>query len=140
MCSVTHVAAGALVGSFLGNGLLAFGLGFASHIPLDMIPHIDFEDFRIDAFATVCLLGGIMVVAGPSPIFWGALGSVAPDFENLLWKTNIIRERQKIFPTHSGLIAHGRARAAKGIATEVLVSAFSVAIVALAVFIGGETH
>jgi hypothetical protein len=137
VCSVTHVAAGALLGSLFGNGALAFGVGVASHIPLDMAPHMDFQDFRIDAIVTVCLLAGIAVFAGLSPVFWGAVGAVAPDVENLLWKTGIIDERHKVFPTHSGLLRHGKAGAGKGAAAEVLISACSGAAVVLALMIGG---
>jgi hypothetical protein len=137
MCSVTHVAAGALIGGFLDSRLYAFIAGFASHIPLDAVPHIDFEDFRIDALMSVALLGGIFAFSGFSPVFVGALGAVAPDFENLLWKTGIIEEKNKVFPTHSGLIRHGRARAGSGPATEILMSVFSVAVVVFAMMIGG---
>ena len=138
MCSVGHVAVGALVGGFLGNRLHAFLIAFASHIPLDAIPHIDFEDFRVDAVMSVALLVGIFAFSGFSPIFVGALGAVAPDFENLLWKLGIIEERNKVFPTHSGLIKHGQARVGSGPATEVLMSAVSVAVIVLAIMIGGE--
>ena len=110
MCSVTHVAAGALIGGLVDSRLCAFLIGFASHIPLDAVPHIDFEDFRIDAVMSVALLGAIFAFSGFSPMFVGALGAVAPDFENLLWKIGIISEKSKIFPTHSGLIKHGKAR------------------------------
>jgi hypothetical protein len=137
MCSVTHVAAGALLGSFLSNGLIAFAVGFASHIPLDVIPHIDFEDFRVDAVVSVGLLGAILLVSGFSPVFLGSLGAVAPDFENLLWKVGVIPERRKIFPTHSGLIKHGQAGVSKGVATEVIMSVGSAGLVALAVLIKG---
>lgn len=135
---MTHVAAGALIGGFLDNRLYAFLVGFASHIPLDAVPHIDFEDFRIDAVLSVAVLGGIFAFSGFSPVFVGALGAVAPDFENLLWKTGIIEEKSKIFPTHSGLIKHGRARAGSGPGTEILMSVFSVALVVLAIMIGGR--
>ena len=138
MCSVTHVAAGALIGGLVDGRLYAFLLGFASHIPLDAIPHVDFDDFRVDAVMSVALLAGIFAFSGFSPVFVGALGSVAPDFENLLWKIGIIEEGKKIFPTHSGLIKHGRARSGSGPATEVVMSAFSVAVVILAIMIGGE--
>lgn len=138
MCSVTHVAAGALIGGLVDSRLCAFLIGFASHIPLDAVPHIDFEDFRIDAVMSVALLGAIFAFSGFSPMFVGALGAVAPDFENLLWKIGIISEKSKIFPTHSGLIKHGKARVGSGPATEILMSAFSVAVVVLAMMIGGE--
>lgn len=133
------MAAGALLGGLVGNRLYAFLIGFASHIPLDAIPHIDFEDFRIDAVMSVALLGGIFAFTGFSPVFVGALGAVAPDFENLLWKTGLIEESHKIFPTHSGLIKHGHARVGRGPATEILMSLFSVAVVVLAVMIGGAS-
>jgi hypothetical protein len=137
MCSVVHVAAGALIGGVIDSRPYAFLIGLASHIPLDAVPHIDFEDFRIDALLSAALLGGILLVSGFSPVFVGALGAVAPDFENLLWKTGIIEEKQKVFPTHSGLIRHGRARAGSGPLTEILISAFSVAVVVVAMMIGG---
>jgi hypothetical protein len=138
MCSVTHVAAGALVGGLVDSRLYAFLIGFGSHIPLDAVPHIDFDDFRIDAVMSVALLGGIFAFSGFSPVFVGALGAVVPDFENLLWKGGIIQEGDKIFPTHSGLIRHGRARAGTGPAAEILMSALSVALVVVAIMIGGE--
>ena len=131
------MAVGALFGGIVDNKLYAFLGGFISHIPLDAVPHVDFEDFRIDALASVALLIGILAFSGFSPVFVGALGAVAPDLENLLWKTGIIEEKRKIFPTHSGLIRHGRARSGSGPATEILMSAASVALVALALMIGG---
>jgi hypothetical protein len=137
MCAVGHVAVGALLGSVLDSKLYAFLGGFVSHVPLDAVPHVDFRDFRIDGFASVALLIGILAFSGFSPIFIGALGAVVPDLENLLWKTGIIEEKRKVFPTHSGLIKHGRARAGSGPTTEVLMSAASVALVVLALVIGG---
>ncbi len=140
MCSVTHVAAGALLGS-LGEGrLVAFLIGFGSHIPLDMLPHIDFEDFRFDAAVSVVLLAGIYAFSGFSPVLWGALGAVAPDFENLLWKVGVIREEGKIFPTHSGLIKHGKAGNAGSLQTEIAMSLVSAGLVAVALLIGGSSN
>jgi hypothetical protein len=137
MCSVTHVAAGALIGGFIDSRIAAFVLGVGSHIPLDMVPHIDFEDYRVDGLMTAALLAGILAMTGLSPVFFGALGAVAPDLENLLWKTGIIREDQKIFPTHSGLIGHGRAKAARRVRTEILVGAGSAGLALIAVLISG---
>jgi hypothetical protein len=140
MCSVVHVAAGALLGSFFDSRPLAFVVGLGSHIPLDMVPHIDFEDFRVDAVMTLALLGGILLITGFSPVFLGAVGAVAPDFENLLWKCGIIREQSKVFPTHSGLIRHGRAAGTKGVRGEIIVSAFSVGLAVIAVLVGGGSN
>jgi hypothetical protein len=136
MCSVTHVAVGALIGSLVDNHLAAFVLGFASHLPLDVIPHFDFKDYRVDALITVAMLGGLLLAGGFSPLLLAALGAVAPDFENLLWKTGIIDEKRKIFPTHSGAIGHGRALTG-GMPAEIAVSAFSVAAAVLAVVLRG---
>jgi hypothetical protein len=138
MCSVTHVAVGALIGSLIDSRLAAFGIGFASHIPMDVLPHIDFEDFRVDAAVSVGLLALVWVLSGFSPLLFGALGAVAPDFENLLWKAGLLPEDKKIFPTHSGLLRHGRASIGWGPVTEVVMSAFSVGMVILAVVIGGR--
>ena len=135
MCSVAHVALGALIGSLINNHLAAFAVGLASHIPLDIMPHFDFKDFRADAGVSIGLLGLILVAGGFSPLLAGALGAVLPDFENLLWKLGIIDEKRKIFPTHSGLIEHGRAKGAGGIKAEIVLSALSVAVVLLAVFL-----
>jgi hypothetical protein len=139
MCSVTHVAIGALLGSLLGSNVAAFAAGFLSHIPLDAVPHFDFKDFRFDAAASVVRLGVVLVVGGLSPILLGAVGSVLPDVENLLWKMGLLDERRKIFPTHSGLIRHGKARNAGGIRSEIVVSLLSAAVVGLAVLIRGGT-
>jgi hypothetical protein len=138
MCSVTHVAVGALIGSFFESSLAGFFVGLASHIPLDVVPHLDFENLWVDAALTVALMVGVLVVFGFSPVFFGALGAVAPDIENLLWRVGVLPEKRKIFPTHSGLIRHGATRPAKGLWASVALAAISVAIVAVAAMIGGN--
>ncbi|HVP56502.1 MAG TPA: hypothetical protein VMU02_00260 [bacterium] len=135
MCSVTHVAVGALLGSLVNNALAAFGLGVVSHIPLDAIPHFDFKDFRLDAVESVVFLVAVLVVGGLSPMLFGAIGSVLPDIENLLWKVGLLDENHKIFPTHSGLVKHGRARMAGGTGSEITVTLLSAGIIALAVLV-----
>ena len=137
MCSVTHVAVGALIGSFFGNSLASFLVGLVSHIPLDAVPHFDFENLWVDAALTVALLAAVLAVFGFSPVFFGALGAVAPDLENLLWRLGILPEERKIFPTHSGLIKHGTAKPARGWLTGIAMVVVSVAMVAVAAFIGG---
>jgi len=137
MCSATHVAAGALLGSVFESRSIAFLLGFASHIPLDMLPHVDFDDFRFDAAVSLGLLAGIYLVSGFSPVLLGALGAVAPDFENLLWKIGWIREESKIFPTHSGLIRHGKASGG-GLRSEIVISIASAGLVVIAIMLGGR--
>ncbi len=138
MCSVTHVAAGAVIGSLLGSSPAAFFVGMASHIPLDVIPHLDFENLWVDAALTIALLAAVLLLFGLSPVFFGALGSVAPDFENLLWRMGVLPEERKIFPTHSGLIRHGRARPARGFWAGAAMAAVSFAIVAVVAIMGGS--
>lgn len=135
---MTHVAVGALIGSFLESSLISFFIGLGSHIPLDMIPHFDFENLWVDALLTVALLIGVLIVFGFSPVFFGALGAVAPDLENLLWRVGVLPEERKIFPTHSGLIKHGAARPARGLLASLAMAALSVAIVIVAALIGGS--
>ena len=135
---MTHVAVGALIGSFFESSVASFLLGLGSHIPLDAIPHYDFENLWVDAALTVALLIGVLLVFGLSPVFFGALGAVAPDLENLLWRTGLLAEERKVFPTHSGLIKHGAAKPAKGWLAGLAMVVVSVAIVAVAAFIGGN--
>lgn len=40
--------------------------------------------------------------------FLGAVFGAVPDFENLLWKKGVIPGSSKVFPSHSGLVPHGR--------------------------------
>lgn len=137
MCSVIHVGAGALIGGLVGERWTALFLGIASHIPLDLFPHIDFRDFRMDAVYSGALLLAIWFLTGFSPILLGAIGAVAPDFENLLWKAGWIAEGSKVFPTHSGMLKHGFARFSKGPFEEALLSLMSMALVLAAVVGGG---
>jgi hypothetical protein len=138
MCSVTHVAVGALIGSLLGNSAASFLAGIVSHIPLDAVPHFDFENLWVDAALTVALLVAVLVVFGFSPVFFGALGAVAPDIENLLWRVGVLPEERKIFPTHSGFIRHGTTRRAKGPWAGIAMAVVSVLIVVVAAIIGGN--
>lgn len=137
MCSVIHVGAGALIGTLIGERWSALLVGVVSHVPLDVFPHIDFKDFRIDAVFAGGLVIGIGVLTGFSPILLGAVGAVAPDFENLLWKAGWIDEKSKIFPTHSGLIKHGFARFSNGVFEEIMISLLSLGLVLVALLGGG---
>jgi hypothetical protein len=139
MCSVTHVAFGALVGSLLRSSPAAFGVGFIGHIPLDALPHFDFKDYRLDAVISVAFIVAVFLLGGFSPMLFGALGSVLPDLENLLWKLGIIEEGRKIFPTHSGLIKHGKTTGIAGVRSEIALSVASAAVIALAAIIRGGT-
>jgi hypothetical protein len=99
------------------------------------VPHFDFKDFRLDAIESVILVAAVLLVGGFSPMLFGAVGSVLPDIENLFWKIGLIDEKRKIFPTHSGLLRHGRSQGAEGIRAEIAMTVISAGLVALAVFI-----
>lgn len=129
MCVFTHFAAGALAGSLVPVAAVAPFIGLGSHLLLDVLPHRDFENYRIEivlwlAAMAALLAGGGMTLA----ILLGGLAAVLPDLENLLWKLGLIRDGQKIFPGHRpGLIRHGREAGAGSLVLQVV---FSVAVIA----------
>ena len=109
MCVFTHFAAGALVGSFSPSPLLAPVLGLGSHIVLDVIPHYDFENMKIDIFIGIASIVVLLVAdAYNLSILLGGFAAVLPDLENLFWRLGKITDSQKVFPGHTGIIAHGR--------------------------------
>jgi len=111
---LTHMAVGGAVGSLVEARGAAFGLGMLLHIPLDVIPHYEFEKMWLEV-AVVAAFFGVMIATGNAGtgIFWGALGAVLPDLENLLWRLGILSDEDKVFPGHSRRFArwlpHGRA-------------------------------
>jgi len=106
----THFAAGALAGALIPNPIAAPFIGLGSHLLLDMIPHRDFEDYRVEIVLWIVAM--IILFAGgahSAAIVLCGLFAVLPDLENLLWKTGKINNDQKIFPGHrKGWLRHGR--------------------------------
>ena len=134
MCLFTHVAAGALAGAFAPNLYLAPVFGLGSHVALDMLPHHDFERMMLEimlaAAAIVALFaGGAMSLA----VLLGVLFGILPDLENLLWKLGRIRDDQKVFPGHVGLLKHGPPAGVSSIYVQV---AFSLAALAFLIWRG----
>lgn len=124
MCIFTHIAAGAFVGAFSPSPYASPFLGLASHVALDVIPHYDFENMKTEIFfgvlvVTILVLGG----ANSSAILLGAAFAVLPDLENLLWKLGKIKEKQKIFPGHVGIIPHGKVAGAANLLIQFAVTA-----------------
>jgi len=111
---LAHMAVGGALGSLVDGRAAPFALGLGSHILLDVIPHYEFEKIWIEAAIVVGVLG-TMIAAGfaGSAVFWGALGGVIPDIENLLWRQGVLPGRWKMFPGHSRrlwrFLPHGRA-------------------------------
>ena len=99
MLLVTHATAGAVIGQFTGNPVLAFIFGFVIHFLMDMIPHGDVgisDNFRIykrrrkqavtyavvDGAATVLFvlfLFNTRDILSLQNFTWGIAGSVLPD-------------------------------------------------------------
>jgi len=125
----THFAAGALAGSLIPNPIAAPFIGLGSHLLLDMIPHRDFEDYRIEI--ALWIVAMIVLFAGgayTASIVLCGLFAVLPDLENLLWKTGKIHDGQKIFPGHrKGFIMHGSETGAWSIILQI---AFTVVAIA----------
>ncbi len=82
MTGFVHAALGAAIGRYARNPVLAFALGFGSHIVGDVIPHLD-----MDIGETPLVFGTLAQVyrehGWKSGQFWGALGAVCPDFEHI---------------------------------------------------------
>jgi hypothetical protein len=110
---ITHMAVGAAVGSFIDNPPGAAAMGLLSHVPLDVIPHYEFDKMWVEAAIVSAFFVAMLAMGmGRTGVFWGALGAAAPDIENLLWKTGILPGERKVFPGHSRrwfrFLPHGR--------------------------------
>lgn len=108
MIGAVHACIGACVGSFFKNKECAAAAGVVSHAIADMIPHKDLDP-KIEV---PLLIGALIAIANVDGVdsteFWGALGAVSPDIEHGLCVAGLIKEDQKIFPTHiNGGIYHG---------------------------------
>ena len=98
MFITVHAAAGGAIGQFIHEPWLAFGIGFASHFVLDMIPHGDegiikwkwFKTVRnriiaasaLDFLALLCI-SSIWLYTVPAAQFpgmvYGMAGAILPD-------------------------------------------------------------
>jgi len=109
MCLFTHFAAGALAGGLTGNIWFGAVAGAASHAVLDAIPHYDHPDWRVELAAGVFSL--ILLILMPFATWAAVVGGIfgmVPDLENLFQKLGKMRRDQFIYPSHTGLIPHGR--------------------------------
>lgn len=124
MCLFTHFAAGALAGGLTGNVWWGAAAGAASHALLDAIPHYDHPDWRLElgggVFSLILLL--LMPFATPAAVVGGLFGML-PDLENLFQKLGKMRRDQFLFPSHTGLIPHGRTLGPRSIGWQVAIFA-----------------
>jgi hypothetical protein len=109
MCLFTHFAAGALAGGVTGNVYLGAAAGLASHAVLDVIPHYDHPDWRLELGGGLLSLVFLLLMPFFSwPAVVGGVFGMVPDLENLFQKLGRMRRDQFLFPTHTGLLPHGR--------------------------------
>ena len=110
--AVTHSVVGAGLAHVLGGSpALSLLVGVLTHIPLDIVPHYELSSVWegvIDGLLTVGIVYVLWKKTDDPRVLWGAAGGLLPDVEHALSGLGIIRDDQKIFPTHSGLLRHGR--------------------------------
>jgi len=108
MMAAVHALLGGAVGRCARRPAPALLGGALSHLLADLVPHKDFP-LPVELPMMLSALGFLAVRHGASsPAFLGAVGGVLPDVENGLWMLGVVPERAKLFPTHSGLLPHGR--------------------------------
>lgn len=109
MTGTVHALLGAAVGAWFKRRCSAFLAGMVSHAVGDALPHGEMPAV-VDGMIAAGVVGWLSSRFGTdSPQVAGALGGVAPDIEHGLSRCCIIREEQKVFPTHGRcLIPHGR--------------------------------
>ncbi len=132
MCLFTHFAAGALAGGLTGNVWAGAAAGMASHAVLDAIPHYDHPDWRLELAAGVIslILLLLMPFATLAAVVGGIFGMV-PDLENLFQKLGKMRRDQFIFPSHTGLIPHGRTLGPRSLVWQLAIFVFCFGLLGL---------
>ncbi len=136
MTAITHLAVGAAAGSFTDNAAGAAALGLLSHVPLDILPHYEFDRMWVEVAVVVAVFAA-MLAAGMARtgVFWGAVGAVVPDIENLLWRAGVLPDERKVFPGHSprlaGIFPHGRTLGPRHALTQVAIVCASIVVVFL---------
>lgn len=143
MTVITHLAVGAAAGSFTDNAAGAALLGLVSHVPLDILPHYEFEKMWVEVAAVAAVFVAMLAAGmGRTGIFWGAVGAVVPDIENLLWRTGILPDERKVFPGHSPRLSrffpHGRSLGPRHALTQVAIVCASLVIVFLSMRSGAN--
>jgi len=109
VCLFTHFAAGALAGGLTGSPVWGALAGVASHAVLDVLPHYDHPDWRLELGGGIAALALLLVMPFASvAAVIGGIAGMLPDLENLFQKLGKMRRDQFIYPTHTGLLRHGR--------------------------------
>jgi hypothetical protein len=124
MMAAVHALLGGAIGRYARRPGPALLGGALSHLLADLAPHRDFS-LPIELPVMLSALGFLALRHGASSsAFLGAVGGVLPDVENGLWKLGVVPEEAKLFPTHSGLLPHGRP--IRSIGNQVLLAAIAL--------------
>ena len=116
-----------MLGQAVGSPYVACASGLLSHIVLDSIPHSDYSKIAhgVLDFMAVLTVAYIAMRAGVGmTALWGGFAAILPDLEvaiaHLRMKEETGVHKQRLFfPSHSGLIRHGRLRAPWGVGTQI---------------------
>jgi len=102
MIAAVHALTGATLARLCGSRTQAALVGAFSHFIEDMLPH---RDLDIPQEAAL-LAGALSLIAAArgteSREFFGALGAVLPDAENIAGRVLDIPEKQLLLPNHRG--------------------------------------
>jgi hypothetical protein len=108
MSVYTHAALGAAVGIAVGNPLVAFFLGAATHVVSDTVAHFDFDRVWLEIILAVAAGAFLWWLGGwQTAVLYGILGATLPDLDNLIISLKTLPERFKVFPSHGGYLRHG---------------------------------
>lgn len=143
MTVITHLAVGAAAGSFTDNAAGAALLGLVSHVPLDILPHYEFEKMWVEVAVVVAVFAAMLAAGmGRTGIFWGAVGAVVPDIENLLWRLGILPDERKVFPGHSPRLyrffPHGRTLGPRHALTQIALVCASLVVIVMSMRSGAN--
>ncbi|MBK8166306.1 MAG: hypothetical protein IPK64_10140 [bacterium] len=133
MCLFTHFAAGALAGGLTGSVGLGALAGLASHAVLDMLPHYDHPDWRLElggGLAALAVLLGMPFASWAAVV--GGIAGMLPDLENLFQKLGKLSREQFVYPTHTGLLKHGRPLGPGNLAVQAVIFIACMALLGLA--------
>jgi hypothetical protein len=114
-----HIITGFAVGSGCPSVASAVLAGVASHAVLDALPHADYGSLvmhGVDALAGTALCRSLWHRCARQlrvRALAGALAAVLPDIESTLLVLGKMSNERLRFPSHSGLIPHGRGSASE---------------------------
>lgn len=135
MYVTTHALLGAAAAATLPGPGVGFLGGVMSHAVADMIPHNDYQKGwhgALDLVTAAAILSFLVGVTGAPHIMIGAVGGAIPDLEVAIWYLSGGRWKHSIFPTHAGLLPHGKTRFGLGFLIQTALALLAVAIIALA--------